>query len=68
MPSGDAPPEAEIDKLNEQINDGLKTCRSMMNDYRAVLSSTGAQTPSVEVSDGSDSLVGNWRTQEDSNL
>ena len=68
MPSGDAPPEAEIEKLSEQINDGLKTCRSMMNDYRAALSGAGSQPQSTEVSDGSNSPVDSWRTQEDSNL
>jgi hypothetical protein len=38
---GDIPPEADIDKTNAELNQGLRTCRSMLNDYRAAL--TGEQ-------------------------
>jgi hypothetical protein len=38
---GDPPREADIDKTNAELDQGLRTCRSMLNDYRAAL--TGEQ-------------------------
>lgn len=41
MAGGDPPREADIDKTNAELDQGLRTCRSMLNDYRAAL--TGEQ-------------------------
>lgn len=69
MTSGDTPPGVEIDKLNDQLNDGLKTCRSMINDYRAVLSAPQASDSAEALGSSSDdSLIDTYRTQDGSNL
>jgi hypothetical protein len=38
---GDIPRDADIDKTNAELDQGLRACRSMLNDYRAAL--TGEQ-------------------------
>lgn len=42
MPNGQRPSDAELDELSAKLNDGLKTCRSMVENYRAMLG--GAQS------------------------
>jgi len=37
MPSEQRPSDAELDELSARLNDGLKTCRSMVEHYRAML-------------------------------
>lgn len=41
MAGGDIPRDADIDKTNAELDQGLRACRSMLNDYRAAL--TGEQ-------------------------
>lgn len=63
MSSGIDPRDADIEKASEELSDGLKACRSMLNDYRlALLAESSAQS-----GDGN-ALLKEWRTQEDSNL
>jgi hypothetical protein len=66
--SGVAPQEAEIERVNDELNDGLRTCRSVLNDYRAILSGKTVAANDAIGTDGSQSMVEAWRTQEDSNL
>ena len=59
------PLETDIEKANAELDQGLKSCRSMLNDYRAAL--TGEQA--MHEGDGERAaVVAQWRTQEDSNL
>ena len=51
MPNGDAPREAEFDEASAQLNDGLRTCRAVINDYRAML--TGERGAERQLFDGS---------------
>ena len=37
MPNEQRPSDAELDELSAKLNDGLKTCRSMVENYRAML-------------------------------
>ena len=59
------PLETDIEKANAELDQGLKSCRSMLNDYRAAL--TGEQTAHDGGTDGA-IMAEEWRTQEDSNL
>ena len=57
--------ETDIEKANAELDQGLKSCRSMLNDYRAAL--TGEQA--MHEGDGASAAsIAQWRTQEDSNL
>ena len=38
MPNEQRPSDAELDELSAKLNEGLKTCRSMVENYRAMLS------------------------------
>jgi hypothetical protein len=37
MPSEELPRDADLDELNSKLNEGLKACRSMVENYRAML-------------------------------
>ena len=37
MPNGQRPPDADLDELNTRLKQGLKTCRSVIENYRAML-------------------------------
>jgi len=37
MTNEQRPSDAELDELSAKLNDGLKTCRSMVENYRAML-------------------------------
>jgi hypothetical protein len=51
MPSEELPRDADLDELNSKLNEGLKACRSMVENYRAML--TPEQIPTVaEPNDG----------------
>ena len=57
------PRDVDIQKTSEELSDGLKACRSMLNDYRlALLAESSAQSGDCNA------LLKEWRTQEDSNL
>ena len=58
--------DADIEKTNAELDQGLRSCRSMLNDYRAVL--TGQQEEREEEPGGGQATAAQWRTQEDSNL
>jgi len=50
----ETPQDAELEKVSGDLIDSLKSCRSVLNDYRAILSSpatTGASADSL-ASDG----------------
>ncbi|MES2119152.1 MAG: hypothetical protein V4513_01075 [Pseudomonadota bacterium] len=61
MSSGIDPRDADIEKASEKLTDGLRACRSMLNDYRVALMGESGAEPA-------DGLLREWRTQEDSNL
>jgi hypothetical protein len=37
VPDEQIPPDAPIDEVNARLSDGLKTCRSMVANYKALL-------------------------------
>jgi hypothetical protein len=37
MPDEQRPPDADLDELNARLKQGLKTCRSVIENYRAML-------------------------------
>lgn len=37
MPSGTDPREPDFEQANNQLNEGLKSCRAVVNNYRAML-------------------------------
>jgi hypothetical protein len=39
--SGDDPRDADFEQASSQLNEGLKNCRSMLNDYRVMLTGKG---------------------------
>ena len=45
MANEQRPSDAELDELSAKLNDGLKTCRSMVENYRAML--RGEQSPAA---------------------
>jgi hypothetical protein len=47
MPNEQRPSDAELDELSARLNDGLKTCRSMVENYRAMLG--GDQSVSANI-------------------
>jgi hypothetical protein len=59
------PIKTEIQQAQVELDQGLKSCRSMLNDYRAAL--TGEHAAHEEAAEDHSSAV-QWRTQEDSNL
>ena len=57
MPSERIPPDANVDKLNASLNDGLKACRSVVANYRALLRhcEDGGESPAeADQSEGAD--------------
>jgi len=38
MSGDDDPPQADVEELNLSITDSLKSCRSMVSNYRAMIS------------------------------
>jgi hypothetical protein len=38
VPSDEASREDHLDKVNSKLNEGLETCRSMIENYRTLLS------------------------------
>ena len=38
MPDDEPPQDADVDDVSSSLNESLKTCRSMVADYRAFLS------------------------------
>lgn len=65
MAGADQPLDADIERTNAELDQGLKSCRAMLNDYRAVL--TGEQDEREDLG-GGQATAAQWRTQEDSNL
>lgn len=41
MPEPTDPSDETIEETNLQLNDGLETCRSVVNDYRALILGVG---------------------------
>ncbi len=41
MPNSTDQSEAKIEKANQQLNDGLEACRSVVSDYRALILGVG---------------------------
>lgn len=41
-------PEPEFEAVNSQLNEGLKTCRSVVSNYKALLSSEQGATEPAE--------------------
>ena len=41
MSSNELPPEADVEEISLSIADGLKSCRSMIANYRAMISGDG---------------------------
>jgi len=37
VPSGTDPREPDFEQANDQLNEGLKNCRAVVNNYRAML-------------------------------
>jgi hypothetical protein len=37
MPDGEGPNETEFEQASSQLNQGLKSCRSVLDNYRAIL-------------------------------
>jgi hypothetical protein len=52
MSNEQRPSDAELDELSAKLNDGLKTCRSMVENYRAML--VGEQSASANDPEESD--------------
>jgi hypothetical protein len=44
VPGGDAPREADLDEANWKLSEGLKVCRSVIDNYRSMLSGDVAPT------------------------
>jgi hypothetical protein len=53
MTNNDRPPDADVNELTAKLNEGLKTCRSMVQNYRAMLRNGQSADP-VESPDRSD--------------
>jgi hypothetical protein len=53
MPKEQRTSDEDLDELSAKLNDGLKTCRSMVENYRAMLS--GEQIPPANDQDKSSS-------------
>lgn len=49
----ETPPDQNVDKLAARLNDGLKTCRSMVSNYKALLEADQKDESSAEVGDSS---------------
>jgi hypothetical protein len=41
VPNEEPPRSADLDEVRSRLNEGLKTCRAMISDYRALLTSEG---------------------------
>jgi hypothetical protein len=48
VPIEPTPPNPDIEEVNEQLSDGLKTCRSMVANYKALLTADQKPEPSEE--------------------
>ena len=57
MPSGNDPREPDFEQANSQLNEGLKSCRAVVNNYRAMLAGDHGGADDVP-SDESDSEGG----------
>lgn len=44
MPGGDAPNDAVLDEASLKLSEGLKVCRSVIDNYRSMLSGENAPT------------------------
>jgi hypothetical protein len=56
VPAADQPLDEEIQEANDQLAEGLKSCRLMVNDYRAML--TGDQ------GDNDNASVGGYSSEQ----
>ena len=45
MPRDDLPPRADVDEINLRITDGLRSCRSIVANYRAMITGTNDNLP-----------------------
>lgn len=53
MPIEQIPGNPNIEEVNERLNDGLRTCRSVVANYKALLApDQNADEPSNDESDG----------------
>lgn len=64
MPRDSSSPDEDSAQANMELDHGLKNCRSMLNDYRALLTTQGP----IAGATASNENEAEWRTQEDSNL
>ena len=49
MPAEQIPPDSNVGEVNARLSDGLKTCRSMVANYKALLTGEeGAPGPAAE--------------------
>lgn len=44
MPGGDSPNDAVLDEASVKLSEGLKVCRSVIDNYRSMLSGESAPT------------------------
>lgn len=44
MTSGEHPPRADFSDASSKLNEGLKACRAVINDYRAMLAAAPLPT------------------------
>ena len=59
--------EAEIEQASNALSDGLKTCRSVLNDYRATLSGdASSQSTEAQGSTDHQSRIDVLRAQHES--
>ena len=48
MPTKEISRESDVDDVSEQLSDGLKTCRSVVANYKALLAGDGQDTEAPE--------------------
>jgi hypothetical protein len=48
VPGGNDPREPDFEQANSQLNEGLKTCRSVVDNYRAMLAEDPGEGTGVE--------------------
>jgi hypothetical protein len=48
VPGGNDPREADVEQANNELNEGLKSCRAVVDNYRAMLSGEGSDAPPAD--------------------
>jgi len=62
----DASRQAKIEEANVQLSEGLKSCRSMVENYRNMLGSAGAFGEDPVAANDDTSIVGDQNEESDS--